>query len=46
MHLFGTPEADEADNLLFQALEANGYEADIFRSGGTTVHRHRKRIGG
>lgn len=46
MHLFDAPEVGEAVNPLLEALVANGYAGDIFRSGATTVHRYRKRIGG
>lgn len=46
LHLFGASSATEADNPLFDALAARGYQPDTYRDGGVLIRRFWKRIGG
>ncbi|MDH3607601.1 MAG: class I SAM-dependent methyltransferase [Acidimicrobiia bacterium] len=45
LHLFGTPEAAQHDNPLFQALVTHGYQPDTYRERHVRIYRYRKQVG-
>jgi hypothetical protein len=44
LHLFGSPEATESSNRLFEALGSDGYRSDPYRKGTVSMERYLKQM--